>query len=343
MQRVLLIDDTKAVRAALQAALDPLGVEVDQAESGPAGLQKALTATWDLIFLDIEMPVMDGPTLLRILRARGVMTPVVLVTAVSSTPVLSAAIRLGAAHYISKPFTPVQIRGAAVKLLKLEPSRLDAPLPRVLVLSPDLALADELTARLPANVHVGTATALNVLLDQIGANGVNLVLTEQRIDGDGAEVAAAAARVYAPQAGIFMVRAGAPEERVWAPDGPIDGALRPHAPLSEFLAASGVRRGDDGAARGLSGRAALHRRVLRVAHTAGARALRTARRGRRLSHRPHPPPRRAGAARPVRRGGGRVAHAARDRAVVSARTRAALAEAPRRARRRALLMSRRAA
>ncbi len=91
MRRVLLIDDTKGIRTAILAALDPFGFEIEQAESGPVGLQKALGGHWDLIFLDIEMPVMDGPTLLRFIRARGVKTPVVLVTGVSSMAVLSAA------------------------------------------------------------------------------------------------------------------------------------------------------------------------------------------------------------------------------------------------------------
>ena len=233
MPRILLIDDTKSIRTAVLAALDPFGFEVEQAESGPAGLQKALNAQWDLIFLDIEMPIMDGPTLLRIVRARGITTPVVLVTGVSSTPVLSAAIRLGAAHYISKPFTGAQIRAAAAKLLKIDHSKLDAPPPRVFVLAPDRALADELTPRLPANVIVSTVAELHQLTDLITQHVPGLVLIAHRPGQERANIAAAVVRSFAPTAGVLLVDEQAKSETLAPPDSEIDGTV-PRA-LSDAL------------------------------------------------------------------------------------------------------------
>jgi len=50
VRRVLIIDDSKAMRDALQAALDPYGLETEAADSGPRGLSQALTGRWDLIF-----------------------------------------------------------------------------------------------------------------------------------------------------------------------------------------------------------------------------------------------------------------------------------------------------
>lgn len=226
MRRVLVVDDSKSVRTAIHAALDAFGVEIEEAESGPSGLQKTLASPWDLIFLDIEMPTMDGPTLLRIARARGVMTPVVLVTAVSATPVLSAAIRLGATHYILKPFTTAQIRAVASRLLKLELSQHEAPLPRVLVLAPDATVADDLAVRLPASVQVTTASALNQLLDLIGKVPPAVVVIREEPGRDaGGEAAAAAVRVFAPAAGIFLMRDDASVESVWSPEGAVDGVL----------------------------------------------------------------------------------------------------------------------
>ncbi|MGZ3429727.1 MAG: response regulator, partial [Polyangia bacterium] len=124
MRRVLVIDDSRLVRAQMQAALAPYGFEVEAAENGGVALQKLTTASWDLVFLDLNLPVMDGPTLLRIARAKGVTAPVVLVTSVSSAHVVSGLFRLGATHYILKPFTADQIRSTTAKILQLDPKLL---------------------------------------------------------------------------------------------------------------------------------------------------------------------------------------------------------------------------
>jgi 3alpha(or 20beta)-hydroxysteroid dehydrogenase len=79
----------------MQAALEPYGLEVTQAENGAVAVERAMASGWDLIFLDVVMPVMDGPTALRQLRARGNTTPVVLVTSVSTAAVVAAAVKLG--------------------------------------------------------------------------------------------------------------------------------------------------------------------------------------------------------------------------------------------------------
>ena len=106
LKRVLLVDDSPLVRHAVQHALEPFGLEFAHAENGESAVAKAMASSWDLIFLDVVMPVMDGPSALRAIRARGNLTPIVLVTSVSTAAVVSAAIKLGGVQYISKPFTP---------------------------------------------------------------------------------------------------------------------------------------------------------------------------------------------------------------------------------------------
>jgi response regulator receiver domain-containing protein len=76
MWRVLLVDDSALIRNAMQAELEPYSLELVHAENGELAVERALSAHRDLIFLDMVMPVMDGPTALRRIRARGDTTPV---------------------------------------------------------------------------------------------------------------------------------------------------------------------------------------------------------------------------------------------------------------------------
>jgi two-component system, chemotaxis family, chemotaxis protein CheY len=120
--RVLLVDDSALIRNAMHAALEPYGLELVHAENGQIAVDRARSSRWDLIFLDVVMPVMDGPSALRQIRAAGNTTPVVLVTSVSTAATVSSAIKLGGVSYIGKPFTPDQIRAVAGKMLKLGPA-----------------------------------------------------------------------------------------------------------------------------------------------------------------------------------------------------------------------------
>ena len=225
MPRILHIDDQKLARIALQSALDPLGVEVEQADGGAEGLKKALAGRWDLILLDVEMPVMDGPTVLRLVRARDPRTPIALVTSVASTAVLTATMRLGATSYFPKSLPPAQLRAAVAKLLKIEPPRQDAPGPRVLVHAANDALARALGPRLPAHVLLYTEPEVAPLLEACERRTPGLVLLDARTTTSGLLAAAASVRAMAPAAGIFLVRDDAPPGGTGFEREPIDGAI----------------------------------------------------------------------------------------------------------------------
>ena len=122
MRRVLLVDDSKVVRQALQAALEPYGFEVEHAENGASALLLLRKHPFDIAFVDLNMPVLDGPALLRMMRAQGITAKVILVTVSSSMPVVGAAIKLGASDYVNKPFTPEAIRIAVARVLGVNPS-----------------------------------------------------------------------------------------------------------------------------------------------------------------------------------------------------------------------------
>ncbi|HLL21552.1 MAG TPA: response regulator [Kofleriaceae bacterium] len=232
MPRVLLVDDSALIRSSMQAALEPMGIELAHAENGEIAVAKAASSRWDLIFLDVVMPVMDGPTALAEIRARGIKTPVVLVTSVSSAAVVAGAVKLGNVQYISKPFTPDMIKSVTLKLLKLDVSKLHPP-PRVLVHHIDPELPKQVQRMLPAHIGIDAVTTLADAIAGVEERGHELVLFEPPDLDDDAVSIASVFRELLPTSGIFAI---APtnhviSERPWNPKGPLDGILaRPFEP-----------------------------------------------------------------------------------------------------------------
>jgi CheY-like chemotaxis protein len=226
--RVLLVDDSALVRDAMHAALEPYGLELEHAENGEIAVAKAMASPWDLIFLDVVMPHMDGPTALREIRARGNTTPVVLVTSVSTATVVAGAVRLGNVYYIAKPFTPTHIRAIATKLLKLDPATLASP-PRVLLQHADPAIPARLRQLLPDHVALDTSQSLAQSVDLAAAGKPALVLLESRDLRDEILRHADVLRRARPAAGIFAMSDAATAATAWQPDGGLDG-LVPRTP-----------------------------------------------------------------------------------------------------------------
>jgi CheY-like chemotaxis protein len=223
--RVLIIDDSDLVRTALQQALAPYELEVEHAENGGVALQKLSSARWDLVFLDLELPVMDGPTVLRLARARGLTAPVILVTSVSSTTVVSNLLRLGATQYILKPFTAEQVRSAAVSVLRLDHKLLDLPPPQILVQYVDSALPEQLAPLFPAHVIFDRSGSLAQSLDLAEDGGYSLVLLESDQPREELVAVAGLLRRTLPAAGIFQLAGGATSHAPWSPSDALDGTL----------------------------------------------------------------------------------------------------------------------
>ena len=80
-KRILVIDDDEFVRKAFTLALTGSGYEVDTAESGEKGIEKAGNERYDLIYLDLKMPGLNGVETLRELRKRDKDIPIYIVTA----------------------------------------------------------------------------------------------------------------------------------------------------------------------------------------------------------------------------------------------------------------------
>ncbi len=80
-KRILVIDDEEVIRKSFILALEGTGTQVETAESGEKGIEKAREAKFDLIFLDLKMPGLNGIETLRELWKMGQTVPIYIVTA----------------------------------------------------------------------------------------------------------------------------------------------------------------------------------------------------------------------------------------------------------------------
>jgi two-component system response regulator HydG len=101
--RVLVVDDESSIRSALKQLLSSRGFEVDLAEDGVAALERLAEVTPDIVVTDLDMPRMDGMTLLKELRERDGELPVIVATSAVEIQSAVNAMRAGAADYITKP------------------------------------------------------------------------------------------------------------------------------------------------------------------------------------------------------------------------------------------------
>ena len=107
--RILVVEDEEAIRTGLIDVLVFHGYEADSAATGPAGLDKALTGTFDLILLDIMLPGMDGYEICDRIRARDRNQPIIMLTAKTSDEEIVQGLKLGADDYVQKPFSIQQL------------------------------------------------------------------------------------------------------------------------------------------------------------------------------------------------------------------------------------------
>lgn len=127
MARVLVVDDEPGIRTAMARGLTAEGMEIVALGDGPSALTAALTGSFDAIVLDIILPGLSGYRVLEQLRAAGVDTPVLLVSAKDGEWDQADGLDLGADGYLVKPFAFVVL----VAQLKAILRRRDAALGRI--------------------------------------------------------------------------------------------------------------------------------------------------------------------------------------------------------------------
>ena len=101
--RVLVVDDGPENRELVSLVLAEHGLWVEEAENGKVAVDKVQETAFDLILMDMQMPVMDGYEATRTLRARGVITPIVALTANAMKGYEAQVLEAGCTAYLTKP------------------------------------------------------------------------------------------------------------------------------------------------------------------------------------------------------------------------------------------------
>ena len=118
--RVLVVDDHAINRRAIQLILQSVDCEIAMAEDGMAALQACEGTPFDVIFMDVRMPELDGRETTRRLRAAGginAATPVIAVTADTAPEDIAACTAVGMNYFVSKPLTPGALLQALSQVL----------------------------------------------------------------------------------------------------------------------------------------------------------------------------------------------------------------------------------
>ncbi len=118
MKRILIVEDARTIRMALEDDFKFEGYQVDSAATGPEGLEKAMDLDLDIIILDLMLPELNGLEICKELRRRNIGTPIIMLTAKSQEFDKVLGLELGADDYITKPFSMFELHARVKALLR---------------------------------------------------------------------------------------------------------------------------------------------------------------------------------------------------------------------------------
>ena len=110
MTRILIVEDEPEIAAVLEDDLKLEGYDVEVVGDGESAAVRGREPQWDLILLDVMLPKKDGFDVCRELRKAGVKTPILLLTARTHEAEKVLGLDLGADDYVTKPFSPKELR-----------------------------------------------------------------------------------------------------------------------------------------------------------------------------------------------------------------------------------------
>ena len=116
--RVLVVEDEEGIRTGLEDYLHVAGYDVEVAADGEEALQLTRQRGFDAIVLDLILPVVDGLSVCKELRTRGINTPVLMLTAKTDLEDILRGFTVGADDYLTKPFRALELLARLRALLK---------------------------------------------------------------------------------------------------------------------------------------------------------------------------------------------------------------------------------
>jgi len=123
--RVLLVEDDVGITMFIQQGLTEAGFATDVAANGREAIEYAMAAEYDLILLDVMLPLLDGISVLKSLRHKGFQTPVLLLTALDTVHDRVSGLDAGADDYLTKPFDFTELLARMRALLRRPPLQTD--------------------------------------------------------------------------------------------------------------------------------------------------------------------------------------------------------------------------
>lgn len=124
---ILLVEDDERIVEFLQRGLQAEGYNVRAASDGEAGLQAAHAGGIELIILDLMLPKLDGREVCQTLRAEGMETPIMMLTALDTTEDVVRGLKFGADDYLTKPFAFDELLARVEALLRRGAARTVKP------------------------------------------------------------------------------------------------------------------------------------------------------------------------------------------------------------------------
>lgn len=154
--RILVVDDELIVRESLIGWLKKGGYDVDSASSGAEALERLKEKEYDLVFIDIKMPDMNGIDVLKNLKESSPNTLVIMITAYGSVETAVEAMKLGASDYLMKPFEPEHLVLLVEKLLQQKK-----------IIEENLFLREQVSKRTKYQELIGSAPCMQKLFEMI--------------------------------------------------------------------------------------------------------------------------------------------------------------------------------
>ncbi|MCE7063209.1 response regulator [Dyadobacter sp. CY343] len=120
--RVLVVDDNAVNRMIVTILLDKIGLKYDKAENGLEAVERFGSNHYDLVLMDLGMPIMNGFEATQIIRAQDSQTPIIALTASAFTEERDKAMSSGFSEYLVKPFLPKEFYDMIFTFLETEPT-----------------------------------------------------------------------------------------------------------------------------------------------------------------------------------------------------------------------------
>jgi DNA-binding response OmpR family regulator len=118
MVRILVVEDEPGIAFSLESDLETEGYEVELVSDGAVAVTRALAGNFDLMLLDVMLPHKDGFEICRELRHRGLKIPIILLTSKTHEAEKVVGLDTGADDYVTKPFSPRELRARIRALLR---------------------------------------------------------------------------------------------------------------------------------------------------------------------------------------------------------------------------------